>query len=144
VRAHARAQREHHSRCCGATISSIKKTVITGTSVAPVSGGAHDVDADRSEPHGVDEHRYRTCPAVRASISNDGLVILDVRGGLVLASNEVGARIWQLIDQRYTRGEIARRLVDDYGVGRERALVDVAAFVDALVGRGLVVEEPSW
>ena len=87
--------------------------------------------------------RFRASRAVRASVSTDGLVLLDVDGGLVLASNPVGARIWQLIEQQHTRTEIARQLVEDYGIPADRADRDVAAFVAALAARGLVTEEPS-
>ncbi len=80
----------------------------------------------------------RVSPAARASISRDGLVLLDVECGLVLSSNAIGARIWQLIEQRRRPDEIARHLADEYAVPFERARVDVDAFVAALVARGLV------
>jgi hypothetical protein len=101
-------------------------------SVALEARGANDMERDR----------FRASPAVRASVSPDGLVLLDVKGGLVLASNPVGARIWQLIEQRCTRAEIIRQIVADYGIQIERAHRDVMAFVAALVARGLVTEEP--
>ena len=87
--------------------------------------------------------RLRTSPHVRASTSSDGLILLDVRSGLVLASNPIGARIWQLLEQRRGSAEIAQRLVDDFGVPIERAQRDVAAFAADLMARGLVMEEPS-
>jgi Coenzyme PQQ synthesis protein D (PqqD) len=87
------------------------------------------------------DSRLRPSIAVRASISADGLVLLDVDGGLVLASNVVGARIWQLIEQRRTPDEIARQLVADYDVSHDRALSDVATFIAALVARGLVAQD---
>jgi hypothetical protein len=75
---------------------------------------------------------------VRASISGDGLILLDVDGGMVLSSNAVGARIWQLIEQQHTTGEIARQLAADYVVPVDRALRDVQTFVADLMARGLV------
>jgi len=84
--------------------------------------------------------RFRPSSAVRASISADGLVLLDVNGGLVLASNSIGARIWQLLDEQRTAIDIARHLADEYGVSVDRAAEDVAAFLDALAERGLVTE----
>jgi hypothetical protein len=91
----------------------------------------------------MDQTRFRVSAAVRASISGDGLVLLDIHGGLVLASNAVGGRIWQLIEERRTRPEIARQLTEDYDVPLERAQCDVVAFVTALSARGLVTEEAS-
>ncbi len=86
--------------------------------------------------------RFRTSPAVRASVSTDGLVLLDIEGGVVLASNPIGAQIWRLLEQRRTGLEIARQLAVDYGIPIERAHDDVGAFIGALAARGLVSEEP--
>jgi hypothetical protein len=85
------------------------------------------------------ESHLRTSPAVRPSMSSDGLVLLDVRGGVILASNAIGARIWQLVEQGHTASEIAHRLAEDYGVGRERVRCDVDAFLAALIDRGLLI-----
>ena len=79
---------------------------------------------------------------MKASVSGDGLVLLDVTGGLVLSSNPVGARIWQLLEQRHACTDIARRLAGEYAIPFERAERDVAAFVAALIARGLVAAEP--
>jgi hypothetical protein len=86
---------------------------------------------------------FQIAGAVRASISNDGLVLLDVQNGVVLASNTIGARIWQLIESRLDGVEIARRLSREYDVSIERAEHDVAAFLTALEAQGLVTAEPA-
>ena len=86
----------------------------------------------------MDDRPLHASPAVRASVSGDGLVLLDVDGGLVLSANAVGARIWQLIEQALTPGEIAARIGDEYDVPRERADRDVLLFIQALRTRGLV------
>lgn len=83
----------------------------------------------------------RASSGVRASISADGLVLLDLDGGLVLSSNAVGGRIWQLVEQRRTPREIARQVAAEYEVAEARAQADVAAFIAALVARGLLAEE---
>jgi hypothetical protein len=85
---------------------------------------------------------FRASETVRASISADGLVLLDVQGGLVLSANSIGARIWELIQQQVGCVEIASRLARDYDVPLERAHRDVVAFVAALEARGLVKPEP--
>ncbi len=86
--------------------------------------------------------RFRTSPAARASVSADGLVLLDVERGLVLASNPIGARIWELIVQQRTSPEIARQLALDCDIPIERARGDVDAFIEALAMRGLLIEDP--
>lgn len=74
-------------------------------------------------------------------MSSDGLVLLDVGAGLVLSANAVGARIWELIEQKRTAGEIAQQLAEEYGVPAERAQRDVAMFIAGLIARGLVTAE---
>lgn len=83
----------------------------------------------------------RVSSSVRSSTSDDGLVLLDVASGLLFAANPVGARIWQLLEQRCSCEEIVGHLTVDYDVTYERAHADVVAFVDALRCRGLVTGE---
>ncbi len=78
---------------------------------------------------------------MKASISSDGLVLLDMNGGLVLASNVVGARIWQLLEERRSRTHIAQQLANEYSIAIDRAERDVAAFVAALIARGLLTPD---
>lgn len=84
--------------------------------------------------------RVRVSPSVRGSVSADGLVLLDVRGGLLLAANPIGARIWQLVERDVAPIEIAREIASVYDVPLDRARADVDAFVRALADRGLVTE----
>jgi len=83
----------------------------------------------------------RPSPHVRASFSDDGLVLLDIDRGVVLSANAVGARIWELIELRYTFGDIADRVAADYSMPADRVRADLTAFVDALRARNLVIEE---
>lgn len=82
----------------------------------------------------------RPSPTARASTSDDGLVLLDLDGGLVLSANQVGGRIWALIEGQHTPAQIASRLAAEYAIGEDRALDDVLAFVDALRARNLVID----
>jgi hypothetical protein len=85
--------------------------------------------------------RVRVSPLIKGSTTDDGLVLLDVRGGLVLASNVVGARIWQLIEEERGTSEIAGCIAAEFNVDRDRATRDVTAFVAALCARGIVAQE---
>jgi hypothetical protein len=91
----------------------------------------------------IDRTRFHVSQHVRASISGDGLVLLDVQGGFVLASNLIGARIWELIEQQLGSREIASQLAREFDVPVQRAYSDVIAFVTALEARGLVNEAPA-
>jgi hypothetical protein len=83
-------------------------------------------------------YRLRPSSSVKASRSNDGLVLLDVERGELLAANAIGAGIWGLIEQGFTGDEIARRIAGDYDIPLERAERDVDAFLAALTARRLV------
>jgi hypothetical protein len=84
---------------------------------------------------------FTASPGVRASTSADGLVLLDVRGGLLLASNLAGARIWQLLEQHHTPASIVCCIADEFAIDRDQAGRDVDAFVDALIDRRLIFPE---
>jgi coenzyme PQQ synthesis protein D (PqqD) len=90
----------------------------------------------------IDRTRFVVASHVRASTSGDGLVLLDVDGGLVLASNPAGARIWQGIEERRTTAEIARDIAGAYDIPIERARRDAVAFISSLVDRALVTTDP--
>jgi hypothetical protein len=87
-----------------------------------------------ADPVRISEH-------VRASVSDDGLVLLDVEGGVMLAANAVGARIWRLLEEEHSLDRIARQLAIDYGVPLERADRDLCAFVASLAVRGIVTQD---
>lgn len=91
----------------------------------------------------IDCTALRISSAVRASTSDDGLVLLDLQGGVVLASNAVGARIWELIALGLGCADIAAVIAHDYDVPIDRARHDVRSFLTALEVRGLVREEPG-
>ncbi len=52
--------------------------------------------------------------------------------------NEVGARIWTLIDGSRTLGEIARVICREYAVEEAQAREDVLAFAAVLQARGVI------
>lgn len=85
--------------------------------------------------------RYRVSNSVRASISGDGLVLLDVSDGLMLSSNSVGGRIWQLVERRLTCDEMAREVSTLFDIPIDRASNDVTAFISALAARGLITRD---
>jgi Coenzyme PQQ synthesis protein D (PqqD) len=123
ARAHARALRAHPSAI---RRSSAPSACRSGMTLAP---SAAMVD------------RVRVSPLVRGSISSDGLVLLDVRDGAVLASNVVGARIWRLIEEHGDTRAIARSIAAEFEIDLDRASRDVDAFVAALCARGIISTE---
>jgi hypothetical protein len=69
----------------------------------------------------------------------DGEVIaLEARGSRYIASNPAGAVLWQELAEGATRSGLAESLVGAFGIARDRALVDVDAYLADLIARGLI------
>ena len=58
----------------------------------------------------------------------------------IYALNEVGARVWELLDGQTPLGQIRDALVQEFEVGPEEAEADLMAFVGQLTSVGAVVE----
>ena len=90
-------------------------------------------------------------PADRFSISDEVLsqevngetVLLDLDGESYFGLNEVGTRIWQLLQSERTVGETLSALSDEYDVGREQLESDVVELLDKLSDAGLVKQIPG-
>ncbi len=65
-------------------------------------------------------------------------VLLDPSEGVVFVLNEVGLRIWSLLDEPQPPAELARQICEEYSVPPEQVTGDVTAFLEALQERGLV------
>lgn len=65
-------------------------------------------------------------------------VILDLNSGTYFGLDPVGARIWTLLSEGKTAGEVCAVLLDEYEVEAERLQQDMSKLLDELVGRGLV------
>ena len=70
---------------------------------------------------------------------NGETVLLDLEGESYFGLNEVGTRIWQLLNASNTVGQTLDVLVDEYDVERELLEADVEALLDKLLEAGLVV-----
>jgi hypothetical protein len=80
-----------------------------------------------------------TIPAqVMARQVGDETVILDLAGGTYYGLDPVGARIWQLMGEGKTLGEICDTMLDEYDVTREALERDVINLADKLLERKLI------
>lgn len=66
-------------------------------------------------------------------------VILDPTGDKYFSLDDVGSRVWELLETSTTIDEVVIRLVDEYDVEREACERDVRALLGDLVDRGLVL-----
>lgn len=61
--------------------------------------------------------------------------------GKVLALNEVGSFIWDLVDGQHSRGELVEALCREFEVSREEAAVDLEEFLELLKDKNLLTCE---
>ncbi len=78
-------------------------------------------------------------PQVAARIIDGEAVIVLPQSGQVTVLNEVGSRIWELIDGTRSVGEITEIIVAEYDVTAEQAERDVAEFIQELVENKMLV-----
>ena len=85
-------------------------------------------------------------PGDRFSISTNVLsqevhgetVLLDLEGESYFGLNEVGTRIWQLLQSGQTIADVLDTLFDEYEVSRLQLEKDLAELLDKLREQGLV------
>jgi hypothetical protein len=65
-------------------------------------------------------------------------IVLELESGAYFGLAQVGARIWELLQQPTTCAQIVATLIDEYDVTRAVLDADVAAFVGELSAQHLV------
>lgn len=82
--------------------------------------------------------RFSISSEVLSQEVNGETVLLDLQGECYFSLNEVGTRIWQLLQCDSSVGEALDVLSDEYDVSREQLEGDVGELLDKLSGAGLV------
>jgi hypothetical protein len=78
-------------------------------------------------------------PEVKASLNEEGLVLLDTRRGLIYTSNRTGARIWEGVTEGRSPDSIAEKLSMEHGVPRAQVEQHTQSFLADLKRRGILV-----
>ncbi len=78
---------------------------------------------------------------VRSTITQDGAVLMDIRGGQMLTLNLTGSMIWQHLADGQSPEQIAETLSPRFGISREQALEDIHEFLGQLEAQRLI--DPS-
>ena len=79
---------------------------------------------------------------IRRVSGADGGIVMDLRRGTMFQVNPLGAKILDLLDGQNSPRHIAERLSTEFGVALEVVEADVAEFLDALAGHGVL--DPHW
>jgi hypothetical protein len=65
-------------------------------------------------------------------------IVLTPNDSKIHSFNETGSRIWELLAEELTVGEIAARIRGEFDVSEEQAQTDVIAFLEELAAKGMV------
>jgi hypothetical protein len=89
-----------------------------------------------------------TVVVARDQVSSDlggEVAILNMRAGMYYGLDEVGARVWQLLQEPTVVGDIQATIAQEYEVESTRARDDVLALLTQMADAGLieVENEPS-
>jgi Coenzyme PQQ synthesis protein D (PqqD) len=79
--------------------------------------------------------------AAKDQISRDldgEAVILNMKSGVYCGLNEVGARIWQLVQKTIDIEQICETLLAEYNVEKERCENEVLALLQQMAAKGLI------
>jgi hypothetical protein len=86
----------------------------------------------------------RPAPSVVGQMLKDEAVLVLPQSGKVQVLNEVGARIWQLMDGARSLSQIAAVVCAEYQVELQEAEQDVQTFVRDLHARGAIeLQQPE-
>ena len=88
------------------------------------------------------ETRLRRRPRVVWRELGGEAVLLDLDGELYFGLDEVGTRVWTLIEEPRPLGEIHAVLLAEYAVGAEELWRDLRELAERLVAAGLAEVEP--
>ena len=70
---------------------------------------------------------------------DDEAVILNLKDGVYYGLNPMGARIWDLLQESRTVGEIRNIILEEYEVEPERCEQDLLQLLNELAAKGLIV-----
>lgn len=83
---------------------------------------------------------YERAKSMLEARLGEDLVTLDVDRGTCFSFNEVAARIWDLLEQPKSLGELEAVLAEEFEVDRDQCRAESRALLDELVALGLVRE----
>ncbi len=81
-------------------------------------------------------------PDVRYRVIDGEGVLIRYDTGEILGLNEVGTRLFVLIDAETPAREVIERLADEFDVDRKELEPDILAFFEELLSAGLIVRKP--
>ena len=87
--------------------------------------------------------KFTIPPQVISRTVGEETVILELESGTYFGLDPVGARVWELMGEGRTFGQLCDIVMQEYEVSRERLEEDVTALVQQLADRRLVTLSDS-
>ena len=86
----------------------------------------------------IQESRLSKNPQVVGQTVDSEVVLVLLEKNQIKVLNEVGTRIWELVDGERTIAEISRILCDEFNVDEQESLEDAIEFLEELLIKGIV------
>jgi Coenzyme PQQ synthesis protein D (PqqD) len=77
---------------------------------------------------------------VRSTVTDDGVVILDVSSGKTFRSNPIGSRVWIKLQGGTPVARIVDEISAEFSAPREQVEAEVQDYIQSLTTGGLIVE----
>ena len=82
--------------------------------------------------------KVKFSPDVLSQVVGGEMVLLDLKNGGYFGLDEVGTRIWQLLQEKGETDYISQKLLEEYDVEEEQLHKDIKELIDKLVEEGLI------
>jgi hypothetical protein len=87
-----------------------------------------------------DGDTFRVADHVRAKVTDDGLVVLDIDRGMIYSANIIFARIWTLTEEGWPVEVIIGRLASETGESQDRIATDVKRVIGSLKEKNMIIQ----
>ena len=78
-------------------------------------------------------------PEISAREFDGETVMMDKSLENYFGLDEIGTRIWQILEQKHTMLELCEKLTQEYNVDKEQCLHDITPFVEGLLSDELLI-----
>jgi hypothetical protein len=76
-------------------------------------------------------------------VVDEEALLIHLQSGTYFSLNQVGTRVWEIMDGSKTVAELAAVIASEYEVSQEQAQTDVSNLVNELVEEKLVILTPA-
>jgi hypothetical protein len=89
------------------------------------------------------ESKMKISEHVRTTMTQDGAVLMNIKGGDMVTLNPIGSIIWQQLSDGCSSEQIAAHLASEFGISQEKASADVNEFLERLEAQQLIESAES-